>query len=106
VVLGPVGDNFGAGFTGGVAFVYDAAAQFELRLNPETLLWQRVTGLHWQTELKTLVERHVTETASHFAARLLNDWDRVLPNFWQIVPKEFVKYLPVPMQDEAEAVRA
>ena len=105
-VLGPVGDNFGAGFTGGMAFVYDAAAQFELRLNPETLLWQRVTSLHWQAELKALVERHVHETGSHFAARLLNDWDRILPHFWQVVPKEYVKYLAVPLQDEAEAVRA
>ena len=106
VVLGMVGDNFGAGFTGGMAFVYDPAAQFELRLNPETLLWQRVTSLHWQAELKTLVERHAEETHSHFAARLLNDWDRGLPHFWQVVPKEYVKYLSAPLDDEVEAARA
>ena len=35
VVLGEVGDNFGAGFTGGVAFVYDPERKFELRVNPE-----------------------------------------------------------------------
>jgi glutamate synthase (NADPH/NADH) large chain len=106
VVLGPVGDNFGAGFTGGVAFVYDQAEQFELRVNPESLSWQRVTTAHWQAELKALVERHVAETQSHFAARLLNDWDRELPRFWQIVPKEYVKYLSAPLTDEVEAVRA
>jgi glutamate synthase (NADPH/NADH) large chain len=106
VVLGTVGDNFGAGFTGGSAFVYDPTAQFELRLNPETLLWQRVTSAHWQSVLQTLVERHVQETGSHFAARLLNDWDRILPHFWQVVPKEYVKYLTAPLHDEAEAARA
>ena len=36
VILGAVGDNFGAGFTGGMAFVYDADGQFEKRVNPET----------------------------------------------------------------------
>ncbi len=106
VVLGPVGDNFGAGFTGGMAFVYDQAEQFELRVNPDTLGWQRVATAHWEAELKALVERHVRETQSHFAARLLNDWDRELPRFWQIVPKEYVKYLALPLTDDVEAVRA
>ena len=106
VVLGPVGDNFGAGFTGGMAFVYDRTAAFELRLNRETVIWQRVDALYWQAELRGLIERHVRETDSDFAAHLLNDWDRVLPHFWQVVPREYVQYLPVPMQDEAEAIRA
>jgi glutamate synthase (NADPH/NADH) large chain len=106
VVLGPVGDNFGAGFTGGVAFVYDPAGQFELRVNPDTLSWQRLATAHWEAELKTLVERHVKETQSHFAARLLNDWDRELPHFWQIVPKEYVKYLAAPLTNGDEAIRA
>ena len=42
VILGPVGDNFGAGFTGGMAFVYDADGTFERRVNPDTLLWSRL----------------------------------------------------------------
>ncbi len=41
VVLGDVGDNFGAGFTGGMAFVYDRSGTFETRVNPDTLTWQR-----------------------------------------------------------------
>jgi glutamate synthase (NADPH/NADH) large chain len=106
VVLGPVGDNFGAGFTGGMAFVYDIDGRFEVRLNPETLLWQRVVSPHWRAALQMLVERHVQETNSTFAARLLNDWDRVLPYFWQVVPKEYVKYLPVPLEETTLAARA
>ena len=42
VILGEVGDNFGAGMTGGMAFVYDIKKEFEKRVNPETVIWQRL----------------------------------------------------------------
>jgi glutamate synthase (NADPH/NADH) large chain len=108
VILGQVGDNFGAGFTGGMAFVYDADGKFEHRTNADTIGWDRVRSAHWEDVLRNLVERHVTETNSRYARRLLHDWDLELPHFWQVVPKEFVKYLPVPLRDEteAEAMRA
>ncbi|MBV8574100.1 MAG: glutamate synthase large subunit, partial [Acetobacteraceae bacterium] len=107
VVLGPVGDNFGAGFTGGVAFVYDPDELFEERVNPDTLLWQRVAHPHWEEVLRKLVEAHAAETASRYAANLLHEWDRTLPRIWQVVPKDYVKYLPVPLVlPEPEAMRA
>ena len=106
VVLGAVGDNFGAGFTGGVAFVYDADDTFELRVNPDTLVWQRVASFAWAAVLRDLIERHATETSSRYARMLLHDWDRTLPRFWQIVPKEYVKYLAEPLSDAPEKVRA
>ncbi len=105
-VLGAVGDNFGAGFTGGMAFVYDADDKFELRVNPDTLLWQRIASAHWEAVLHDLIARHVEETNSRYARMLLHDWSRTLPRFWQVVPKDFVKYLPQPLSDEAEALRA
>jgi glutamate synthase (NADPH/NADH) large chain len=105
VVLGRVGDNFGAGFTGGVAFVHDPDEMFAKRVNPDTLVWQRVAHPHWQGVLRDLVARHVAETTSEHAARLLNDWDRELPRFWQVVPKEFIKHLQVSLA-EREAMRA
>ncbi|WP_297370527.1 glutamate synthase large subunit [Acidocella sp.] len=106
VILGEVGDNFGAGFTGGMAFVYDKAQKFEMRVNPDTLHWQRVVSSHWAGVLKGLVERHVAETESRFAATLLNDWEREAPHFWQVVPKEYIKYLPAGLTDAVEAVSA
>jgi glutamate synthase (NADPH/NADH) large chain len=106
VVLGGVGDNFGAGFTGGMAFVYDADAMFEHRLNPDTLTWQRLGSAHWERVLRELVARHVEETSSRYAAMLLHDWDLAAPHFWQVVPKEYVKYLAAPLSDTAEALRA
>ena len=105
-ILGAVGDNFGAGFTGGMAFVYDADDGFEHRINPDTLGWDRIRHPHWEEVLRNLVERHVAETSSRYARQLLHDWDRTLPQFWQVVPREYARYLPVPLSAEAEALRA
>ncbi len=106
VVLGGVGDNFGAGFTGGMAFVYDRAKQFEVRLNPDSLTWQRVATPYWEDVLKNLIERHAAETESRYAASILNDWEREFPHFWQIVPKEYVKYLASPLTGEVASISA
>ena len=106
VVLGPVGDNFGAGFTGGLAFVYDPDGKFHLRVNPDSLTWQSVSPGHWEDVLRNLVERHASETNSRYARMLLHDWSRAVPRFWHVVPKEYVKYLPVPLTQEAAALRA
>jgi len=105
-ILGGVGDNFGAGFTGGMAFVLDAADDFEECVNPDSLLWQRVQHPHWARMLRGLVERHAAETQSRYAAMLLNDWERVLPRFWQVVPRDYVRFLPVPLMTEEEKARA
>jgi glutamate synthase (NADPH/NADH) large chain len=105
VILGPVGDNFGAGFTGGAAFIYDADNTFERRVNPDTLLWDRLASSHWESALQALIARHVAETGSRLAARLLNDWEQERRYFWHVVPKEYVKYLAAPMRD-AVAVAA
>ncbi|TCZ59862.1 glutamate synthase large subunit [Roseicella aquatilis] len=105
VILGPVGDNFGAGFTGGMAFLYDPEETFEKRVNPDTLLWSRLASAHWEGVLKSLVERHVQETGSRLAARLLNNWAQERGHFWHTVPKEYAKYLSAPMT-EAAAVAA
>jgi glutamate synthase (NADPH/NADH) large chain len=106
VILGEVGENFGAGFTGGQAFVYDPDETFERRVNKESLQWQRVATAHWDDVLKGLIARHAKETQSRFAATLLNDWDREVVKFWQIVPRDYVKYLASPLTDEVVAARA
>jgi glutamate synthase (NADPH/NADH) large chain len=106
VILGPVGENFGAGMTGGLAFVYDPDLDFEQKLNPETLVWERVSTAYWEKRLRRLVETHVANTQSRFAERLLNDWSRVLPRFWHVVPTEMVPLLEHPMTADPGVVRA
>ena len=106
VILGQVGDNFGAGFTGGMAFVYDPDDLFTLRVNPDTLTWQRLGSDHWEAVLRDLIETHAAETNSRYARMLLLDWARVRGQFWQVVPREYVKYLPQPLSEDAAQKRA
>ena len=48
VILGAIGVNFAAGMTGGMAFVYDPEDVFTLKVNPETVSWQRIDHPHWE----------------------------------------------------------
>ncbi|ATY32998.1 glutamate synthase large subunit [Sphingomonas psychrotolerans] len=106
VVLGKVGMNFGAGMTGGMAFVYDADASFEGRANPESIVWQRLASAHWEDKLRGLVEAHAAATDSKWSQGILEDWDRAVGHFWQVVPKEMLTRLPQPLSDAVEAVAA
>ncbi|MGH7068725.1 MAG: glutamate synthase-related protein, partial [Acetobacteraceae bacterium] len=105
VVLGRIGENFGAGFTGGMAFVHDPEMHFPRLANPDSIFWQRIASAYWEETLQGLISRHVAETSSRFAAILLHDWPRTLRKFWQVVPKGYEKYLPQPLA-EPEAARA
>lgn len=93
VILGDSGDNFGAGFTGGMAFVYDEDGSFEQKVNPDNVFWVRVDQKQWEEKLRALVEAHATETQSSYAAMLLHKWEEVLPRFWQVVPKDYAKII-------------
>jgi glutamate synthase (NADPH/NADH) large chain len=106
VILGAIGDNFGAGFTGGMAFVYDPDDMFDKRVNWDTVTRQRVAHPHWEGVLRGLVEEHVLETSSRYAAGLLHDWADTLAHMWQVVPKGYAQYLPAPLTLEQEELRA
>jgi glutamate synthase (NADPH/NADH) large chain len=105
-ILGAIGDNFGAGFTGGMAFVYDPDQMFEKRVNADSLTWQRIAHPHWEGVLRDLIQEHVDETSSRYAAGLLHDWSGTLSHIWQVVPKGYAKYLPAPLSAEQEEMRA
>ncbi|MET0307824.1 MAG: glutamate synthase large subunit [Sphingomonas sp.] len=106
VVLGKVGMNFGAGMTGGMAFVYDDDGSFERRANPESIVWQRLASEHWEAKLRALVEAHAEATDSKWSRGLLDEWDRAVGGFWQVVPKEMLTRLAHPLDDAVEAVAA
>ena len=99
VVLGPVGTNFGAGMTGGMAFVYDPEGKFPERANGESLTWHRLASAHWESVLKGLVAAHAKATDSKWSNGLLDDWDRTLGAFWQVVPREMLERLEAPIDD-------
>lgn len=99
VILGPVGDNFAAGMSGGMAFVYDEDTRFPLRINSDTVLHQRLQSSYWENCLKALIEEHVAETQSKWASQILNDWQVERQKFWQIVPIEMMNKLSYPLID-------
>ena len=102
VILGPVGQNFAAGMTGGMAFVYDSDATFERRVNAEHVHLQRIATAHWDAACRNLVEEHANETQSAFARDLLIHWDLEIGKFWQVVPHEMIARLAQPLSDEAD----
>ena len=89
--------------TGGMAFVYDPDRQFKLRANAESIIWQPVETEYWRDVLKIQVQQHVKRTHSKHALRLLNDWERELPNFLQVVPQEMIGKLEHPITKDEEA---
>ncbi len=107
VVLGSIGANFGAGMTGGMAYLYDPKGLVAPMMNMETLVTCPVTIPHWQEELKELVTRHADETGSLKAADILQHWDQERHNFVQVCPKEMLVHLPAPLNDaRAQSVPA
>ena len=99
VILGVTGDNFGAGMTGGMAFVYDEANEFERRINSESIVVQRLGSVHWEDVVKALVMEHAVETGSAHATRIVTDWERTREHFWQVCPKEMLPRLAHPLDD-------
>jgi glutamate synthase (NADPH/NADH) large chain len=101
-ILGPVGDNFSAGMTGGMAFIYDTDASLVNNINPDNVVYHRMQSPYWSQVLRDLVTEHWRETQSRFAERLLVDWDRELRRFWQVVPKEMMDKLEHPVLVQAD----
>jgi glutamate synthase (NADPH/NADH) large chain len=89
-VLGTTGVNFGAGFTGGFAYVLDMERDFVDRYNHDLIDIHRVSpegmGTHVQ-HLRGLIERHVEATGSEWGAQLLNDFRTYIGRFWVVKPK-------------------
>ncbi len=106
VILGRIGANFGAGMTGGMAYIYDPKATAEDLINHESLVTCAVSHPHWEAQLKSLIEAHVTETGSHHATRILANWTDERANFLQICPKEMLIHLAHPLSDQAIKVPA
>jgi len=106
VILGSIGANFGAGMSGGMAYLYDPEGLAARLLNMESLLTCPVTVPHWQAQLRSLIERHAEETGSQRATDILRHWDVARGAFLQVCPREMLRHLPHPLVEEATALPA
>ncbi|HUF86374.1 MAG TPA: glutamate synthase large subunit [Thermohalobaculum sp.] len=106
VILGPVAENFGAGMTGGMAYVYDTDNRLSQMANMDTLVLTRLESAHWEAELKGLIEEHARQTGSPRAKSILSHWEEELLHFWQVCPKEMISRLSHPLSDRAAEATA
>ena len=97
IILGAVGDNFGAGMTGGMAFVYDAKDEFENFANPASIIWQQIETDFWKSFLKEKLNEFLKETNSVVAKKILDDFEVELKKFKQICPIEMLDKLDNPI---------
>ena len=93
VVLGPTGRNFGAGMSGGTAYVFDESGDFLKRLNPQMVDVERVTDAEDAASLRALIQRHAELTGSAKAQRILDAWATALPKFARVIPKDYKRVL-------------
>ena len=93
VVLGRTGRNFAAGMSGGVAYVWDKNHDFDYYCNMDMVEINLVEEASSRKELKELIRKHYLHTGSPLAGRILDDWNRYVEDFIQVVPIEYKRVL-------------
>ncbi len=93
VILGKVGDNFAAGMTGGMAFIYDPYQEFENYVNTNSVVWQTPETNYWKNYLRELINEHFKETESKIANKIIENFETEVLKFKQVCPKEMLDKL-------------
>jgi len=102
VCLGRTGRNFGAGMSGGIAYVLDEQRDFGRRVNPGMVDLEQIVDDEDVAVLRNLVERHHRFTESPKAAAILEAWDDYLPQFVKVFPHEYRRALMEGVEPEPE----
>ena len=100
IILGDIGDNFGAGMTGGMAFIYDPENQFDKKVNPESVVWQTLETKFWIEHLRKLIQEHAIETNSTISKKIVENYENEINNFVQVCPKEMLDKLENPISNK------
>ena len=103
VVLGPTGRNFGAGMSGGIAYVHDPDGTFADRVNYEMVALAEMTQVD-RDDVERMVRRHAEETGSPVAQALLDDWERAIGQFRKVMPNDYQRVLDATARAEAEGL--
>ncbi len=100
VILGPTGRNFGAGMSGGIAYVLDEEGDFETRVNPETIDLDPLDDADLE-RVQRMVRLHFQYTRSERADDILRKWDDLAPKFVKVFPKDYKRALNDRIQAES-----
>jgi glutamate synthase domain-containing protein 3 len=93
VVLGKTGRNFGAGMSGGIAYVLDEDKTFARQCNSGMVDLEKVAESDEVVILRNLIQKHADHTGSTVAQKILENWDAALPKFVKVYPKEYKRAL-------------
>ena len=93
VVLGETGRNFAAGMSGGVAYVWDKNHNFDYFCNMDMVEINLVDDSNYRKELHELIRQHYLYTGSKLARTMLDNWNRYVEDFIQVVPIEYKRVL-------------
>jgi glutamate synthase (NADPH/NADH) large chain len=93
VVLGETGRNFAAGMSGGVAYVWNRNGNFDYYCNMEMVELSLIEDTSVRKELHELICRHYHYTGSRLAGDMLENWDRYVEEFIEVIPIEYKKVL-------------
>ena len=93
VILGDTGRNFGAGMSGGVAYVYDSKNSFKRKCNTSTFELEKLENENDLKELKQLIKNHKKFTGSAVATRILKDWNNSILKFVKVMPTDYKRVM-------------
>ncbi len=97
IILGQVGDNFGAGMTGGMAFIYDEKENFADFANSSSIIWQKVETTYWKQFLEKNLKDFYKETESNIAKKIIDNYQVEIKKFIQVCPIEMLDKLDNPI---------
>ena len=97
IILGSVGNNFAAGMTGGMAFVYDKEGTLPMRINLDDVIYQQQMTKHWESYLLFKIKEYHKKTLSDHAKYLIENWINEKSCFWQVIPKEMINKFDQPV---------
>ncbi len=103
VVLGPTGRNFGAGMSGGVAYVYDPKDRFPGLVNTEMVDLDPMEEEDVEF-VRDIVRRHQAETGSAVAGRILERWHEEVRSFVKVMPKDYKRVLDAAREAEEKGI--
>ncbi len=91
VILGPTGRNLAAGMSGGTAYVFDEKHDLYKKVNKQMISMEEISTEHDRQILHHLLEKHLAETGSKTAKKILDDFDGAVQYFKKIIPNDFKK---------------
>ena len=92
IILGETGRNFGAGMSGGVAYLFDPQQLFPAKCNREMINLETLTPEDCNI-LKMYLEKHYDLTGSETAQHILENWESEIQHFVKVLPTDFKKAL-------------